>query len=73
MKKLNETYLHESTGITFDIQYDGEKKKVRIINGSNLVISGNKETAFIFNRSKPETIIKVANALLEIGNFVETL
>lgn len=64
MKKINETYIHEETGIQFDIKYDQDKKKVRILTSVK-----ERDNQFIFDRSNPETIIKVANALLEIGNF----
>ena len=75
MKKVNETYLHEETGIRFDIEHSDDKnKKVRISNGIKMV-SGRAENehAFIFNRSKPETIIKIAKTLLEIGEFCQKL
>jgi hypothetical protein len=85
MKKLNETYVHEETGITFDVQYetkemypvglDVEKrttKKIQIQpSGQSGWVRGDK--GFVFNRSKAETIKKIGKALLEIGEFCEKL
>ena len=75
MKKINETYIHETTGIKFDIETEynvsgGTRKRVRI--DSNPASYKNID-GFVFNRSSPETIIKIATALLEIGEFTEKL
>jgi hypothetical protein len=71
MKKINETYLNEATGIQFDIEYKNGEKKVRITPVPNSY--KDSDLGFIFNRSKPETIIKIGQTLLEIGNFCEEL
>ena len=81
MLKINETYKHEETAITFDVEFEekypvgGEKeirKKVRVMpSDSSGWVRGDK--GFVFNKSKPETITKIGKALLEIGEFCEEL
>lgn len=87
MRKINESYLHEETGIMFDVEwvehstgvnFIGEPspkvyiKKVKIMpSAQSGWVRGDK--GFVFNRSKPETIKKIGQALLEIGEFVEKL
>lgn len=85
MRKINESYLHEETGMTFDIEYE-EKVGNLYLNGETKIVTkkvkimpsaqsgwvrGDK--GFVFNRSKPETIKMIGKALLEIGEFVEKL
>ena len=70
MKKINETYIHEETGIQFDIKYDGEKKRTLIVPNTSAC---RMEKGFVFNRSCADTIIKIGKALQEIGEFVEKL
>lgn len=87
MKKINESYLHEETGMTFEVEYVehstgvnfiGEPspwvyiKKVKIMPSTQSGwVRGDK--GFVFNRSNPETIKRIGQALLEIGEFTEKL
>ncbi len=75
MKKINETYQHEETGIHFNVEWNYNvdldcQKKVKIIPSKN---NYKLEKGFIFDRSKTITIINIGRALLEIGEFVEKL
>ena len=82
MRKINETYQHEGTGIEFEIEFstvfdnlnepNKTEKKVKIMPSANSGwVRGDK--GFVFNRSKPEVIQKIGRALLEIGEFCEKL
>jgi len=87
MKKLNETYIHEETNITFDVlfeekestnSYDGlipirDKKIVKKVKINSSKNDYRNNNGFVFNRSNPETITKIGRALLEIGEFCEKL
>jgi hypothetical protein len=70
MKKINETYLHEDTGIQFDVEYKENKKILKIKPSFN---GYKNNTSFVFNHSNPETVIKIGKALLDIGNFCKEL
>ena len=81
MLKINETYKHEGTGITFSVEFEETfnpttdadtviKKKVNIASSPNEYRNGN---GFVFKHSKPEVITKIGKALLEIGEFCEKL
>lgn len=81
MRKINETYLHEETGISFEVEYEKNielrdenpvNKRVKILPSGVGVIGLNKQS-FVFSRSKPEMVIKIGQALLDIGKFCNTL
>lgn len=62
MKLQSIQYLHESTGIVFEVEFKDGKKRITV-----RTTHGDDE--FMFENSKPEILITVATALLEIGNF----
>ena len=79
MRKINELYKHEATGISVEVHHQQRTKA--IYSGINEEYiekrvtvkpsSGAKEFGFIL--SKPETLRKIGEAFVEIANFIGTL
>ena len=66
MKKLQEKYIHEKTGIEIIVDYKEIDKEIKT---SISLISSMGREEFIFRNSKPKTLIEVGKALIEIGEF----
>lgn len=62
LTKINEKYKHEETGITCKI-WGG--KSVRLLTNDN-------KREFIFDKSSPITIRKVAEAMIELCDYIDT-
>lgn len=64
MKLLSTQYLHEKTGITFEIEFNGDNKRIKLKTKYG-------DNNFMFTNSQPKTLIKIGEAILEIGEFCE--
>jgi len=70
MKKLQSKYIHENSGIEFEIKYkDNNEKSIYIY--PNTAGKFGLEKAFVFQGSKSSTVKMIAEALLDISNFTE--
>jgi hypothetical protein len=64
VSKLSTTFIHHETSIKAEVSED--TKRISLFTGTNSSRYGRSDDEFVFRDSKPETVRKVAEALLEI-------
>jgi hypothetical protein len=69
VSKLSTTFIHHETKIKAEV--DEDTKRLTLINGQTNRHNRDERNSFVFIDSKPETILKVANALLDIVKAIK--
>ncbi len=62
--KLSTTYIHHETSIKAEVSED--TKRITLFNGQKNLYNNSERNSFVFIESKPETILKVAEALIAL-------
>src|ERR1035437_9211879 len=69
VSKLSTTFIHHETHIKAEVNED--TGNISLFTGTKSNRYGRSDDEFVFRDSKPETILKVANALLDIVKAIK--